>query len=358
MTTLHDPTARGFASDNYSGVHPEVLDAIAAANGGHQVAYGEDDHTARLQQVAARHFGPQAEAWPMFNGTGANVVGLQSMLPRWGAVICATTAHVHADEGGAPEKSGGIKLLPIATPDGRLTPELIAQEAWGWGNEHRAQPLVVHLTQSTELGTVYTPDEVRAISSYAHEKGMRVYMDGARLSNAAAALDLPLRAFTTDAGVDVVSFGATKNGALAAEAIIVLTPGASEGLVYLRKQQMQLASKMRFISTQLLALLDGDLYLRNARHANEMAQRLRAGIETGLADGSLHGVAFTQATQANAVFASLPEGVADRLRERFRFYDWDASKGEVRWVCSFDTTEADVDAFLAALRAELGGTPS
>ncbi|MFT4219096.1 MAG: low specificity L-threonine aldolase [Microbacterium sp.] len=354
MTTLHDPTARGFASDNYSGVHPEVLAAIAAANGGHQGAYGGDDYTARLQEVAADHFGEGAQAWPMFNGTGANVVGLLSMLPRWGAVVCAKTAHIHSDEGGAPEKSGGIKLLTIPTPEGKLTPDLIAQEAWGWGDEHRAQPLVVYLTQSTELGTLYTPDEVRDITSYAHERGMRVYMDGARLSNAAASLDLPLRAFTRDVGVDVVSFGATKNGALGAEMVVVLDADASDGMIFLRKHQTQLASKMRFVSAQLLALLEGDLHLRNARQANAMAQRLRGGIEQGLADGSMHGVEFTQRTQANAVLASLPPGVADRLREQFMFYDWDASKGEVRWVCSFDTTEADIDAFLAALRAHLG----
>ena len=223
----------------------------------------------------------------MFNGTGANVVGLLSMLPRWGAVICAKTAHIHADEGGAPEKAGGIKLLPIAAADGKLTPDLIAEEAWGWGDEHRAQPLVVYITQSSELGTVYTPDEVRAITDYAHERGMRVFMDGARLSNAAATLDLPLRAFTTDVGVDVVSFGGTKNGALGAEAIVVLDAEASDGLIYLRKHQMQLASKMRFVSAQLLALLDGDLYLRNARQANAMATRLRSGLEAGIADGSI-----------------------------------------------------------------------
>lgn len=354
MTTLHDPSSRGFASDNYSGVHPEVLAAIAAANGGHQISYGEDAYTARLQEVAVDHFGEGVTAWPVFNGTGANVVGLMSMLPRWGAVLCARTAHIHADEGGAPEKSGGIKLLVIPTPDGKLTPELMDTEAWGWGDEHRAQPLVVYLTQSTELGTVYTPDEVRAITDHAHSVGMTVYMDGARLSNAAASLGVPLRAFTTDAGVDVLSYGGTKNGALAAEMIVVLNPDAADGLIYLRKQKMQLASKMRFVSAQLLALLEGDLHLRNARHANAMAQRLRSGIEAGLADGRLAGVAFTQTTQANAVFASLPPGVADRLRERFRFYDWDATLGEVRWVCSFDTTEADVDAFLAALQAELG----
>jgi threonine aldolase len=347
VTTLHDTGVRGFASDNYSGVHPEVLAAIAAANDGHQVSYGEDLYTARLREVCARHFGAGVDTFPVFNGTGANVVGLLSMLPRWGAVICAKTAHIHADEGGAPEKAAGIKLLPIAAADGKLTPDLIAEEAWGWGDEHRAQPLVVYITQSSELGTVYTPDEVRAITGYAHERGMRVFMDGARLSNAAASLDVPLRAFTTDAGVDVVTFGGTKNGGLGAEAIVVLDADACEGLVYLRKTQMQLASKMRFVSAQLLALLDDDLYLRAARHANAMAARLRSQMEAGIADGSVHGVEFTQATQANAVFATLPPGVADRLRESFRFYDWDTSRGEVRWVCSFDTQPDDVDAFVA-----------
>ena len=347
MTTLHDPTVRGFASDNYSGVHPEVLSAIAAANGGHQVSYGEDVYTARLQEVCAQHFGEGIEIYPVFNGTGANVVGLLSMLPRWGAVICAKTAHIHADEGGAPEKAGGIKLLPIATPDGKLAPDLIAEEAWGFGDEHRAQPVLVYITQSSELGTVYTPDEVRAVTDFAHERGMRVFMDGARLSNAAAALNLPLRAFTTDVGVDVVSFGGTKNGALGAEAIVVLDTEASDGLIYLRKLQMQLASKMRFVSAQLLALLDGDLYLRNARQANAMATRLRSGVQAGIDDGTIRGVEFTRPTQANAVFACLPAGIADRLRERARFYDWDASKGEVRWVCSFDTQPEDIDAFVA-----------
>ncbi|UWF77231.1 MULTISPECIES: threonine aldolase family protein [Microbacterium] len=349
MSVLHDTAVRGFASDNYSGIHPEVLAAIAAANGGHQVAYGEDAYTARLQEVFQQHFGEGVQAFPVFNGTGANVVGLQSMLPRWGAVIAASTAHINVDEGGAPERMGGMKLLTVPTEDGKLTPELVDREAWGWGDEHRAQPLVVSITQSTELGTLYTVDEIRALADHAHERGMRLHMDGSRLSNAAASLDLPLRAFTRDAGVDVLSFGGTKNGAMLGEAIVVLNPDASEGLLYARKYSMQLASKMRFVSAQLIALLEGDLWLRNARHANGMAQRLRSSIEKGLADGSIRGVAFTQPTQSNGVFATLPDGVADRLRESFRFYDWDAARNEVRWMCSFDTTEEDVDAFVAEL---------
>ncbi len=353
---LHDIAVRGFASDNYSGVHPEVLDAIAAANGGHQVAYGEDVYTERLQQVFARHFGEGVEVFPVFNGTGANVTALQSMLPRWGAVISASTAHINSDEGGAPERVGGMKLLTVPTPDGKLTPELIDREAWGWGDEHRAQPLVVSITQTTELGTAYTADEIRAIADHVHERGMKLHLDGARLSNAAASLGLPLRAFTRDVGVDVLSFGGTKNGALGAEAIVVLNPEASEGLRYLRKLNMQLASKMRFVSAQLIALLEGELWLESASHANAMARRLRDALDAGIAAGELPGLGFTQETQSNGVFATLPAGVADRLRERgFRFYDWDAARGEVRWMCSFDTSEADIDAFVDGIREELAG---
>ncbi|QEO14668.1 low specificity L-threonine aldolase [Agromyces intestinalis] len=354
MNQLHDTAIRGFASDNYSGVHPEVLDAIATANGGHQVAYGEDQYTERLQQVFAQHFGEGVEAFPVFNGTGANVTALQSMLPRWGAVISAKTAHINSDEGGAPERVGGMKLLTVEAPDGKLTPELVDREAWGWGDEHRAQPLVVSITQTTELGTAYTADEIRALADHVHGHGMKLHLDGARLANAAASLDLPLRAFTRDAGVDVLSFGGTKNGALGAEAIVVLNPEASDGLVYLRKLNMQLASKMRFVSAQLIALLDGDLWLRSAAHANAMASRLRDALDAGIASGELHGLGFTQATQSNGVFATLPDGAADRLRARgFRFYDWDASRNEVRWMCSFDTTEADIDAFVSAIGEEL-----
>ncbi|GGM58771.1 threonine aldolase family protein [Microbacterium saperdae] len=349
MTIQHDPAIRGFASDNYSGIHPEVLAAISEANDGHQGAYGSDAYTARLQEVFQEQFGDGVEAFPVFNGTGANVTGLQSMLPRWGAVVAASTAHINVDEGGAPEKIGGFKLLTVPTDDGKLTPELIDREAWGWGDEHRAQPLVVSITQSTELGTLYTAEEIRAIADHAHERGMKLHLDGARLSNAAAALDLPLRAFTRDAGVDVLSFGGTKNGAMLGEAIVVLDPAASDGLVFSRKFNMQLSSKMRFVSAQLIALLEGDLWLRNARHANAMAARLRGEIEDGIAAGSINGVSFTQPTQSNGVFATLPDGVADALRESFRFYDWDAARNEVRWMCSFDTHESDVDAFVAEL---------
>ncbi|MEP6481324.1 MAG: low specificity L-threonine aldolase [Rhodoglobus sp.] len=347
MSQLHDPHYRGFASDNYAGAHPEVLAAIADANGGHQVSYGEDAYTARLQEVVKEHFGDRAEAFPVFNGTGANVTALTSLLPRWGAVIATSTAHIHTDENGAPERISGLKLLTVPTPDGKLTPDLIDQEAWGWGDEHRAQPLAVSITQTTELGTLYTVDEVRAIADHVHAKGMALHMDGARLSNAAAALGAGFRDFTTDAGVDILSFGGTKNGLLYGEAIIVLNPDVSEGLIYLRKLNMQLASKMRFVSAQLIALLSDDLWKRSATHANSMAARLRATL------AGLDGIQFTQPTQANAVFAVLPPGAADRLRVNFRFYDWNAATREVRWMTAFDTTEGDVDAFAAAIKAEL-----
>lgn len=350
MSTLHDPDHRGFASDNYAGVHPEVIEAIAAANGGHQSSYGADEYTARLQEVMRGHFGPEAVTFPVFNGTGANVVALQSMIPRWGAVICTTTAHVHVDEGGAPERVAGIKLLCVPSEDGKLTPELVDREAWGFGDEHHPQPAVVSIAQSTELGTVYSPEEIRALAEHAHGLGMQLYVDGARLSNAAATLGIGLGETTTALGVDVVGLGGTKNGLLGVEAIVVTDPARAEALTYLRKLDMQLGSKMRFMSAQLLALYEGELWLRSASHANAMAARLRAGVE------DLPGVRLTQATQANAVFAVLPAGVAERLRsEGFHFYDWDAAAGEVRWMCSFDTTEADVDAFVAAVREAQAG---
>jgi threonine aldolase len=349
VTTLHDPTRRGFASDNYAGVHPEVLQALADANGGHQTAYGDDVYTAHLHEVMARHFGPGVEVFPVFNGTGANVLSLQSMLPRWGGVVCAETAHINVDENGAPERVAGIKLMTVPTPDGKLTPELIDRQAHGFGDEHRAQPLVVSLTQSTELGTLYTPSDIAAITSHAHSLGMTVHIDGSRISNAAAALGLPLSAFTTDVGVDVLSFGGTKNGLLAAEAVVVLNPSAVTGLRYLRKMNMQLASKMRFFSAQLIALLEGDLWLRSASHANAMAARLTAAV------AGLDGVTVPRPTEANAVFAILPRAAADTVREHYKFYDWDPAIGEVRWMCAWDTTEADVDDFARLLKEALAG---
>ena len=353
MTSLHDHNSRGFASDNYAGVHPEVLTALADANGGHQISYGEDLYTERLHDVMRSEFGDRAEVFPVFNGTGANVVALTGLLPRWGAVVATSTAHIHTDEGGAPEKMTGLKLYTVPTPDGKLTPELIATEAWGWGDEHRAQPLVVSITQTTELGTLYTPAEIKAIADWAHANDMALHLDGARIWNAAAALGVPFRAFTADAGVDILSFGGTKNGLLGAEAIVVIDPDRVDGMVFLRKTSMQLASKMRFMSAQLLSLFEGGLGMRSAGQANAMAARLRSALEAGIADGSISGLSFSQPTQANAVFAILANDAADRIRERVRFYDWDRALGQVRWMCAFDTTEDDVDNFVSVIREEL-----
>ena len=344
---LHDPEARGFASDNYAGIHPEILEAIARANGGHQGAYGADIYTQHLQSVFRQHFGDDATAYPVFNGTGANVISLQAMTERWDAVICADSAHINVDECGAPERVGGLKLLAIPTPLGKLTPELVDLQAWGWGNEHRAQPRVVSITQSTELGTRYSVDEVAAIVEHAHGHDMLVHLDGARIANAAAALGVPLRAFTTDVGVDVVSFGGTKNGLMLGECVVVLNPEAVRGMVFLRKLSMQLASKMRFVSVQFDALLSGDLWLRNASHANAMAARLEAAVR------DVDGVEVQRPVEANAVFATLPPAVTERLQQRFPFYVWDEKTGEVRWMTSFDTTEADIDGFAAALKVEM-----
>lgn len=344
MTT---PAWRGFASDNYASVHPLVLDAIVRANAGHQVAYGDDDVTEELRAVVRQQFGEQAEVFPVFNGTGANVVALQALTRRWEAVVCTASAHVNVDEGGAPEHAAGLKLWTVPTPDGKLSPALIDTQAWGFGDVHRAQPTAVTITQSTELGTRYSREELVAICDHAHTHGMRVHMDGARIANAAAALGTSLRAITTDVGVDVLSFGGTKNGLMLGEAVVVLNPDAAPGVDFLRKSSMQLASKMRFISAQLVELLGGDLWLRNAQHSNAMAALLADRVR------AIPGVTITRAVEANAVFAVLPAAVTERLQKRVRFYTWDVATGEVRWMCSWDTTEEDVAAFADAIAEEM-----
>ena len=338
---------RGFASDNYAGVHPEILERLIQVNPGHQVAYGDDEVTAQFVEVVKGHFGKDAVAFPVFNGTGANVVSLQAICRSWEAVVCASGAHINVDEGGAPEKVAGLKLHTIETPDGKLTPELIETQAWGFGNEHRAQPKVVSITQSTELGTVYTPEEIRAIADQAHSKGMYLHLDGARISNAAASLGQPMRAFTTDVGVDAVSLGGTKAGAMLAEAVVILNPELTDSIKYIRKSAMQLGSKMRFISAQLLALFEGDLWLRNASHSNAMAQRLYEGVK------DISGITVTK-PQANALFPILDPKITEELQKSFRFYVWDHLTGQVRWMCSWDTTEQDVDDFVAAVRKAHG----
>jgi threonine aldolase len=338
---------RAFASDNYAPILPEALDAIAAVNHGHAVSYGADETTARLQTVLRGHFGEDAAVFPVFNGTGANVISLRSMLRPWQGVICAETAHINVDEGGAPEALAGIKLLTVSTPDGKLTPELAARRVTRIGDEHAVQPGAISVTQTTELGTLYSTDELRALAEFAHANGMLLHIDGSRLANAAAALDCELRAITTDVGADIVSLGGTKIGLLAAEAVVVLNPELTSSLLYLRKQSMQLASKMRFVSAQLLALFEGDLWRRAAGNANAMAARLAAGVGEALT--------ITQEVRANGVFAILPPGAAERLQQDFKFYVWDEHTGEVRWMCSWDTTEEDVDAFVDAILGVVQG---
>ena len=339
--------SRGFASDNYAGVHPAVLQAMEAANGGHQTSYGQDDTTARLADTIRAEFGERAEVFPVFNGTGANVIALTAAMPRWGGVIATDSAHINTDEGGAPERVSGLKLLTTPSVGGKLTPEGLLSQAGGRGDEHHAQPLAVSITQSTELGTLYTPDEIRTLAELAHERGMVVHVDGARLWNAAAALGVSFREFTTDVGVDLVSLGATKNGAMAAEAIVVINPNAVDGMLYLRKLSMQLASKMRFLSAQIQALFDDQLGLQLARHANAMARLLRGRLDAAIERGDITGLRFSHPTQANAVFAVLDNSAADRLRINHQFYDWDRPAGEVRWMCAFDTTEEDIEAFVS-----------
>ena len=347
LNPLHDVSVRGFASDNYASVHPEVLAAIVRANGGHQTAYGDDVYTAELQTKVKEHFGERAEAYPVFNGTGANVVSLQALTNRWEGVVCASTAHINVDECAAPERMGGFKLLTVPTPDGKLTPQLIDQVAIRVGDEHAAQPKVVSITQSTELGTVYSLEEIRAITEHAHSRDMVVHLDGARIANGAAALGVSLGATTTEVGVDILSFGGTKNGLMLGEAVVVINPDVVTGMKYLRKSSMQLASKMRFVSAQLSALLTDDLWLRNASHSNAMAQRLAAAVD------GIPGLQITREVEANAVFPILSQDSSRRLMEQFKFYFWDEATGEVRWMCSWDTTEADIDAFASAVRAEL-----
>jgi threonine aldolase len=350
---------RGFASDNYAGIDSEVIKRMVLVNQGHEIAYGDDTITAEFDALVKSLFGSKAVGFPVFNGTGANVVALQAALNRWEAVICAQSAHIHADEGGAPEKMGGIKLWTVPTPDGKLTPALIDSQVFDLGFVHRAQPGVVSITQTTEMGTLYTPKEIKALAARAHKHGLLLHMDGARLSNAAAALGLSFKQFTTDVGVDLVSLGGTKIGALAAEAVIVTDAKSAGGKVlanampYLRKTSMQLSSKMRFVSAQLIALFENDarVALTNARHANAMAKRLHDGV---VAIAKKHKeVKVPNPTEANAVFPILPKRVTAKLQKDYRFYLWNQETGQVRWMCAFDTTPQDVDGLLEALNKAL-----
>lgn len=341
---------KGFASDNHAGAHPGVVAAIVAANVDHAVAYGADPWTARAEQLLSEHFGDHARSWLVWNGTGANVCILRAMCRPWQATICAASAHINVDEGGAPELLTGTKLIDLPTPDGKLTPELVLPAIARVGDEHAVQPRVVSITQTSELGTLYTPDEVRALADLAHAHDMLLHVDGARLANAAAALGTPLRAFTTDAGVDAVAFGGTKNGMLFGEAVVVLEPSLADGFAWIRKGSMQLASKQRFLAAQFVAMLDGDLWLRSAQHANAMGARLAAAV------AEIAGVTVTRPVQANVVFALLHPDATAALQADWPFYVWDDESGEVRWMCSWDTTPEEVDGFAAAIAAATAAT--
>jgi threonine aldolase len=340
--------SRGFASDNSATVHPLVLAAIARVNVGHTFGYGHDPYTERVERMIEEQFGEAAKAFLVFNGTAANVLSLRAVCRPWEAAICADTAHLNVDEGGAPEAIAGVKLVTIPAEHGKITPAQVRERITRIGDEHAVQPKVLSISQCTELGTVYTFKETRALAEVAHEHGLLLHVDGARLSNAAASLELPLRALTTAVGADVVSFGGTKNGLLGAEAVVFTTAELADGFRYLRKQSLQLASKMRFLAAQFEALLTDELWLRSAQRANEMALRLARGVN------ELRRVTITRPVQANAVFATLPAKARTRLQEEFPFYTWDEATGEVRWMCSWDTTEEDVDDFVYAVEDAVG----
>jgi threonine aldolase len=340
--------SRGFASDNAAGIHPAVLDAIASANTGHAFGYGHDDWTRRVEERFREQFGPGARAYLVWGGTAANVLSLRASCRPWEAAICASTAHMNVDEAGAPEAIAGVKLLPVATEHGKLTPELVERMIVHVRDEHAVQPRLVSISQCTELGTVYSIDEIRTLAEFIHGRGLLLHMDGARLSNAAAALGASLRAVSADAGVDVLSFGGTKNGLLAAEAVVLLSDELGDGFAYLRKQSLHLPSKMRFLAAQLEALLRDDLWLELAGHANAMAAKLADAL------GGVPGVTLTHPVQSNAVFARLPRHAIGPLLERFQFYVWDERGDEVRWMCSWDTSEDDVAALAQSVAKVLG----
>jgi threonine aldolase len=336
---------KSFGSDNHAGVHPAVLRAITDANPGDAVAYGADAWTGEATAGLREAFGAD-DAFLVLNGSGANVLGLSLLLRRHEAVICAESAHINTDECGAPEQLVGTKLLTVPAADGKITPELIAEKLSGRGDDHRSQPGVVALTQSTELGTCYTLAEMRKIADFCHASDLRLYLDGARLANAAASLDCSLAELAECA--DALSFGGTKNGAMGAEALIVMRPTLSADAPYLRKQLLQLSSKLRFVAAQFSALLHDDLWRMNASHANAMARLLAEGA------ASVDGIDIVHPVQANAVFARLRPRHIAALQENWTFHVWDEGDNVVRWMTAFDTTEADVDAFLDAIRSTAG----
>ena len=336
--------SRSFASDNNAGVHPEILKAISAINQGHVVGYGDDPYTQSAVRLFKRVFGSDVEVFFVFNGTAANCLSLKALTNSYHAIICAEAAHIYVDECGAPEKFTGCKLVPIPTQNGKLTVEAVRAAYHGIGVEHHVQPRVVAITQSTEVGTAYKEEEVRQLARFAHEHGMFLHMDGARIANAAASLGIGLRQATRDLGVDVLSFGATKNGGLGAEAVVFFDPKLAANFKFYRKQGMQLASKMRYLSAQFEALLTHDLWLHNAQHANRMAQLLKRELS------KIPQLKITYKVEANGVFVKVPRRAIAKIQRRYFFYMWDESQSMVRWMCSWDTTEADVKQFVEFVR--------
>lgn len=334
---------RGFASDNNSGVHPAVMEEIMRVNHGHTVGYGSDLFTAKAIEMLRKELGAESEISFVFTGTAANVLGLAGVTHSWNSVITAFTAHIEQDECGAPEKFTGCKVLTVDTPDGKLRPDLLGRHMHGFGFEHHSQPAVISISQSTEMGTVYSVNEIRELADFAHENNMLLHMDGARLANAAVSLGLPFRAFTTDAGVDVLSFGGTKNGMMYGEAVCFLKPGLAEGFKYIRKQGMQLASKMRFIAAQYIAYLNNELWKECATHSNTMALELEKRIRM------IKGITITQAVQSNGIFVIMPVEVAERLSREYFFYPWNEQLSEYRLMTSWDTTSDDIMQFTERL---------
>ncbi len=340
---------RGFASDNNAGVHPEVLDAIARVNQGHVVAYGDDPYTRSAIAKFEEHFGNGIEVFFTFNGTGANVLGLQSINRPYHAVLCSEYAHIYTDECAAPEKHIGCKLIPLPHQDGKITLDSVRHAYHGIGDQHHVQARVISITQCTEMGTVYRPAEIEALAGFAHDHQMFLHMDGARIANAAESLGQTLRQATRDLGVDVLSFGGTKNGIIGGEAVVFFNRAFSSDFLYLRKQGMQLASKMRFIAAQFEALLTNDLWRRSAEHANRMARVLEAEV------AKIPNVRIVWKVGANGVFAQIPRHAIEKIKERYFFYPWIEEECIVRWMCSFDTTEEDIQQFAQVVAEAVKG---
>ncbi|MBX2967571.1 MAG: low specificity L-threonine aldolase [Cyclobacteriaceae bacterium] len=336
---------KAFASDNYSGVHPEIMDALNHANTGHTGSYGADEITARTIKKFKALFGDEVEVFFVYNGTGANVLGLTAATQSYNAIICSELAHINVDESTAPEKFSGCKLIGIPTTNGKIYADQVENRIQRLGDQHHPQAKVISISQSTEYSTVYTAEEVKALSAVAKKYNMYLHMDGARISNAAVSLGQDFKTFTKDAGVDVLSFGGTKNGMMFGEAVVFFSTELSKQFAYIRKQGMQLHSKMRFISAQFEALLSNDLWKRNATHANQMAKRLEQALR------EVPQIKITQVVDGNGVFTIIPKEITEALQQEFYFYVWNDRTYECRLMCSFDTTEKEVDEFAEKAKA-------